>query len=821
MEKLIIIDGNSIINRAYYGVRPLSTHSGIPTNAVFGFMNILLKYLTDIEPDYVIVAFDLPAPTFRHKKYASYKAQRKGMPDDLAQQLPHLKDVLDAMNILRIEREGYEADDIIGTVAKMCSENGVWCGIITGDRDDLQLAADNVCVLLTATRAGQTVTEELDRNGVIEKYGVTPEEYLQTKGLMGDASDNIPGVAGIGEKTAFSLIREYHSIENVYANLDNLTASVRTKLENGRDEAFLSLELATIDCGIPLGISMADAARREYDAKRLFDKLTLLEQKKIIERLNLTLPTPTVQRAVPSDGKDALKAIADTFEFILDGSVIFWHGGCFEADAESCKAIFENKDIRKITHDYKSVCHTLAQNGIELRGEYFDTLLAAYVLDPTRQRYDFYELCASQGAQSPKELSLRQLERINELGQHDLLYDIEFPLARVLYNMEMRGFCVDKAELERFGTLLGERIDALVKQIRMLTLSDINLNSTKQLGKLLFEDLGLPAIKKTKTGYCTDNTVLEKLRGKHPVIELLMEYRHISKLKSTYTDSLPPLIDENGRIHSSLNQTVTATGRISSSEPNLQNIPVRTPLGSELRKMFTAAEDSVLVGADYSQIELRLLAHLSNDAVMIEAFENDADIHTLTAAGVWNVPEFLVTSEMRSRAKTINFGVIYGQGEFSLAQELHITRREAKEYIENYFKRYDGVRRYMEETIEKAKHDGYVETIFHRRRHLPELTAANFNLRSFGERVARNTPIQGSAADIIKIAMVNTEKALARECAEARLIMQVHDELIVEAPKDKAPAAADILRREMENAAKLRVPLKADVKIGRSWYDTK
>ena len=831
MKNLIIIDGNSIINRAYYGVRPLSTQSGIPTNAVYGFMNIMLKHIEEHKPDYLCVAFDLKAPTFRHKMYEAYKAQRKGMPDDLAAQMPHLKEVLSAMNILQLSLEGYEADDIIGTVSRMCDESGIKCNIVTGDKDDLQLASENTTVLLTTTRMGQTTTESLDDKGVFEKYGVTPEEFVSVKALMGDSSDNIPGVKGIGEKTAFELLRNFHSLDGLYENIENeiIKKSAREKLLAGKDDAYLCHTLCKIDRNVPMKFSFDEAIYREPDTEVLVKKLSELELKKIIQRLGIeecpVIAAPEVKCAT-EDIISACKALGSFYFIIKEENAEFLYDEIpYTAPLSMLKDVFENEKTEKCTHEYKKTRHILKERGIDLCGKFYDSEIAAYILDPTRNEYDlddiFTQFSLAPSVVSFPALKEKQLSLIRENGQENLLYDIELPLEDVLYDMECAGFKIDRDELLSFSEMLGERISALEEAIYFMAGEKFNINSPKQLGKLLFEDMELPALKKTKTGYSTDSSVLEKLRGKHEIIDSIIEYRHLSKLKSTYADAFLPLLDEESRIRSTLKQTVTQTGRISSAEPNLQNIPVRSAIGREIRKMFVAKDGHLLVGADYSQIELRVLAHISGDKTMQDAFVNDEDIHTITASQVFGVPPFLVTDTMRSRAKTVNFGIIYGQSEFSLAGDLKISRKEAKEYIDSYFEHYSGVKSYMNNTIEKAKQNGYVTTLFSRRRNIPELSSTNFNLRSFGERAAMNTPIQGTAADIIKIAMVKVSRALREKCPEAKLILQIHDELICEVPENKAEVVAEILGNEMENAVKLDVPLKADVKTGKSWYDTK
>ncbi len=832
MEKLLIIDGNSIVNRAFYGVRPLSTKSGIPTNAIYGFMNIMLKYIEEYNPEYLCVAFDLKAPTFRHKMYDQYKAQRKGMPDDLAEQMPHLKELLGAMNINQLSLEGYEADDIIGTVSRICDEKGIWCGVITGDKDDLQLASDNTTVLLTTTRMGQTTTEALNDKGVLEKYGVTPTEFIAVKALMGDSSDNIPGVKGIGEKSAFELLKNFHSLDKIFENIEDssIKNAAREKLLSGRDDAYMCYKLCEIDRNVPINFSFDDASFKLEGSPMLLNKLSELELKKLSDRLcqNVT-PVKIEACEVFEADESVLSALQSQKEFcfiLKDNFLEFsYNGKAYSALTEKLKPILENKNIRKITHSYKAVRHALFNMGINLKGDYYDTEIAAYIIDPLRSEYLtnglFGEFSLPDSVCSLPKLMDKQLEIIKERKQESLLFDMELPLENVLFDMELQGFKIDRKELENFSKKLGDRIHALEEAIYFMAGCEFNLNSPKQLGKLLFEDMGLPPVKKTKTGYSTNSEVLEKLRGKHEIIDSIIEYRHLAKLKSTYADAFLPLLDSESRIRSTLMQTVTATGRISSVEPNLQNIPVKTEIGREIRKMFVAKDGYLLVGADYSQIELRVLAHMSGDETMKNAFINDDDIHTITASQVFNVPQFLVTDIMRSRAKTVNFGIIYGQSEFSLAGELKISRKEAKDYISGYFNNYHGVREYMENTIKIAKEKGFVTTLFNRRREIPELAASNFNLRSFGERAAMNTPIQGTAADIIKMAMVKVFNALNEECPDAKLILQVHDELICEVPERFSQKAADILKREMENAAELSVPIKADVKIGKSWFETK
>lgn len=831
METLMIIDGNSIINRAYYGVRPLSTKEGIPTNGIFGFMNILLRHLEEVDPKYLLVAFDLKAPTFRHKEYSEYKAQRKGMPEDLAAQMPHLKELLSAMNIKMLSQEGFEADDIIGTVAARCEKEGIKCVIVTGDKDDLQLASEKTHILLTTTRMGQTTIEDFDEKAFFEKYHITPHEFIDVKALMGDSSDNIPGVPGIGEKTAFTLIESFHSLEGVYENIDSdiIKKAQRQKLIDGKDSAYLSRHLATIVCDMPLDLDFKEAERGEVNKEELIKKLNELEMKKLSERLGIEEDSEkAVSAEIICADESVIERIAkaDKLFFVLDGdNLIVCDDLLYQMPIESLKAVLENEEVEKLTVDYKKVKHALEEMGIALKGKYYDFALAEYVLNPSGKSYEIDVLCErfsfAGNPSSLKKLYAAQVEEIAKRGQEKLLYEIELPLCNVLYEMEKEGFLVNRDALSSFGQMLGERLKELEGAIYFMAGKEFNINSTKQLGVILFEELALPIVKKTKTGYSTDSEVLDKLSGKHDIIDLIAEYRTLMKLKSTYADGLLPVIAKDGRIHSTFNQTVTQTGRLSSTEPNLQNIPTRTSLGREIRKMFVAKEGYSLVGADYSQIELRVLAHISKDENMTEAFLHDIDIHRMTASQVFSVPDFLVTDEMRSAAKTVNFGIIYGQGDFGLSKELKISVKNARAYIESYFTKYEGVRSYMTQVIEQAKEDGFVTTIFGRRRYIDELKAKNRNLVAFGERCAMNTPIQGSAADIIKIAMINVHEALQKECPNSRLVMQVHDELIVEAPFGETEKVEAILKREMENAVSLNVPLIAEVKTGKSWYETK
>lgn len=867
-KKLLIIDGNSILNRAYYGIRQLTAPDGTPTNAVYGFLNILFKYLEDESPDYLGVAFDLKAPTFRHKMFEEYKAQRKPAPEDFIVQIPVMKEVLRAMGCKCIELEGFEADDIIGTVSRICDENNVACSILTGDKDDLQLCSENTVVKLVVTRMGNTTTTPYDDKGVYEKFGVTPAEYIDVKGLMGDPSDNIPGVKGVGEKTAFSLIQKYGSIENIYDKIDEIevTNSVRTKLKDGEDMARMSKTLATIVRDVPIEFDFEDYKLGNPDNEKLGELFVRLNFKSFLKKLSLsekaTAPINSESAAVSeaealniigSDGSVYyyLNEYSDKLYFSTDGKTLY---NC-KIGENGLKRIFENKDIKKFGYDIKIDILKLNKMGIDYESPGFDVLIAAYINNPSRTKYDIDILCFDYLGKSLKgsdmagvddggqlsfdaigeeedetnvlaaiiELTEYFEDDIKKNNQEQLYYEIELPLIKVLADMQITGMYVDKHELSEFGKRLKSRIDVLKDEIYEYAGEEFNINSPKQLGHILFENLSLPHGKKTKSGYSTNIDVLNKLVGSHPIIEDIIEYRTLTKLNSTYVDSLIEVIDKNtGRIHSSFNQTVTATGRISSTEPNMQNIPVRTELGREIRKMFAAeGEDKILVDADYSQIELRVLAHISDDENMCAAFRENLDIHRQTAAQVFGVPLDEVDATMRFRAKAVNFGIVYGIGAFSLAQDIKVSRKEAERYINDYLKHYKGVDEYMKTIVEKAAADGYVSTMYNRRRYLPELAASNKITKAFGERVARNAPIQGTAADIIKIAMVNVYERLKAEGLKSKLILQVHDELIVEAYLEEKEAVEKIVREEMQNAADLRVPLLVDLNSGRSWYDTK
>ena len=838
MEKLLIIDGNSIINRAFYAIRTLTTQSGLNTNGIYGFLNIYFKVVEEEKPGFIAVAFDLAAPTFRHKMYSEYKGTRKGMPPELAEQMPVLREVLTAMGIPYIEMEGFEADDIIGSVSAECERSGVACRILTGDRDSLQLVSDMTNVLLTVSAGGKTQTVCYDPGEVKKKYGINPKELIEVKGLMGDSSDNIPGVAGIGEKTALSLVSKYKTIEGVYDNLSDIKGALLTKLEAGRESAFLSRELGTIKRDVPVG-SIEDYRQKPFGAN-LVSLFENLEFKSMIKKLDLNGGTQEETAELEIDIKDAdtdaAKKItaSGTLTYILKNGEVFFEldGDVYRTNAQNLKSVFEDAGVKKIANNAKDDIVELSKMGIEYEGLAFDTAIAAYILNPARTDFSaeaiigHYLGTQMNGASCAAKLGelaevLRQ--KLAENGQERLYNELELPLIKVLASMQITGFKADKDMLEQFSQMLSGKIETIEQKIYSLAGEEFNINSPKQLGVILFEKLDLPNKKKTKSGYSTSVDVLEKLAGKNEIIPAILEYRHLAKLKSTYADGLQSVINpDTGRIHSHFNQTVTTTGRISSTDPNLQNIPVRTDLGRELRKVFVASDsEHILVDADYSQIELRVLASVADDERMKDAFKSGADIHAQTAAQVFGVADFMVTDDMRRKAKAVNFGIVYGISAFSLAEDIGVTNKEAKNYIDKYLDSFPSVRDYMKATVEYPKERGYVETLFNRRRYIPELKSSNFNVRAFGERVALNAPIQGTAADIIKLAMIKVYNALKKEAPRSRLILQVHDELIVEAHCDEEEKVKAILKREMESAFELSVPLTVDMASGRSWYDAK
>lgn len=866
MKKLLILDSNSILNRAFYGVRYLSAKDGTPTNAIYGFLNILLKLIKEQEPDYICAAFDVKAPTFRHKQYEGYKAQRKPMPEGLAAQMPLAKDVLRAMGVTILEKEGYEADDIIGTVARLCEESEISCFIATGDKDDLQLASDKTKVILTVTKSGYNETIIYDDKAVKEKYHVTPTEFIDVKALMGDPSDNIPGVKGVGEKTAMSLIEKHHSIEYIYENIDGigLKGAMLQKMKDGREMAFMSKELATINRNTPIEFNAEECVFDGFENNgELYEILKRLELNSIIKKLDLSggdnvKENEDIFKDFSYQVGDKNMINGDKVTVVLDfdgdnissAAVGVGNNAVVLNEQDDIKELLEDDSIAKVMFDVKEAIVKL--NGrIDIKNISDDTAIAAYLVDPAKNEYTIEKLASEYFGTVIEKPEVKQLsllddvetdrseylakcavalgvlnerigDKIKENGQEKLYQEVELPLVTVLAHLEINGFLVDDNQLKEFADKLGEKIDALTNEIYMLAGEEFNINSPKQLGVILFEKLELKPVKKTKTGYATNADVLEKLRDKHPIVNFIMEYRQLAKLKSTYCDGLTAVVNPNThRIHSVFTQTVTVTGRLSSTEPNLQNIPTRTELGREIRKMFVAKDGYVLVDADYSQIELRVLAHIANDETMINAFRNNEDIHAVTASQVLGIPLEDVTKEQRSSAKAVNFGIVYGIGEFSLAQDLHISVKEAKAYIESYLEKYNGVRNYMESIKEQAKKDGYVKTMLNRIRYIPELKSPNYNIRQFGERVALNTPIQGTAADIIKLAMVRVDNRLINEGLKSKLILQVHDELIVEAHKDEVDKVKQILSEEMQNAMELNVPLKVDMSTGHSWYDAK
>ena len=886
MNKLMVLDGNSIVNRAFYGVSSnLTTRTGQPTNAVFGFLNILNKLLDEEQPQALCVTFDRKAPTFRHLAYEGYKAQRKPMPEELASQMPILKEVLSALNIPMYELDGWEADDLIGTIAKTDERAGWDTVIVTGDKDSLQLVTDHTTVKLVSTRMGRTTTKDMTPETFREAYGFDPIHIIDLKALMGDASDNIPGVKGIGEKTAMALLAQQPSIDGLYANLDQMDVkpAARKKLAEGEKDARMSYDLATIHTDAPIDFKPEDNLCQKPDEPKLYQLFLDLEFAKLIDKYHLTAPQGEGQAEETADLNCTCSSETVTDRARMDELLALWrtkervdvlalpsldvvcvecwlspeesHAAIFRADSLDCyndflKGLFA-PDVKKASHGVKALCRALLAEGIAPGGFVFDTEVAAYLLAPADGSYDLEKLgltyynhqfpkaadyladgafgpladlavscgaitshCALIGA-----LADTLTQRLKELGMWELYQTVELPLCPVLAEMETEGFLVDRKALAQFGDMLSGRIQTAQKNIFDLAGEEFNINSTQQLGRILFDQLGLPPVKKTKTGYSTNAEVLDKLRGSHPIIQEILDYRQLTKLKSTYVDGLGKVIGPDGRIHTCFQNTVTATGRLSSTEPNLQNIPIRTELGAQLRKMFVAPAGRVLVDADYSQIELRLLACMAGDQAMIDGFNSGEDIHRITASQVFGVPQEEVTPQMRRSAKAVNFGIVYGISPFSLSQDIGVTVAQAKEYMEKYFQHYSGVRAYMDGVVARAKADGYVTTLFARRRWVPELKSSNFNTRSFGERVALNAPIQGTAADVIKAAMIRVRDRLLAQGLKGRLVLQVHDELIVECPEEEAEAVRRLVKEEMEAVISLPVPLVADTAVGRSWAD--
>ena len=906
MDKIVLIDGNSILNRAFYGImgsKMLTTPDGKYTNAVYGFLAILFKVLEDIEPQYLMVAFDLKAPTARHKLYEGYKATRKGMPNELAEQMPILKDILQAMNITIIEKEGYEADDVLGTLAKMSEKEGLDVTIVSGDRDTFQLTSNAIKVRIPHTKVGKTEVDTFDEQGIIEKYGVTPKQLIEVKGLMGDSSDNIPGVPGIGEKTALELVQKYNSIEELYQAIEKETADLkpktREKLIENRELAELSRTLGTIDLQVPIEEKVEDLKIKEWNKEDVFQKFKNLNFNRFIERFSLHGEQETQKDITKLFGIETLDIQSNELTILLqkveqEGKLfylfqkektdnkltiipkkitaiyIYQSNIIYQIKIENeekivskFQHIFESKMIQKYSYHLNEDYVLLKQIGISLDGIYFDGEIAAYDLNPTSGHYTIEELAnqylnldilkylKTAGIKEEKESQMNlfqeegtetdflkyqnamyvysivklqeiMLNKLEELDMVELFQTIEMPLVKVLGEMQYEGIYVDKEELIAFGDKLKEEIESLRQSIYQLSGEEFNINSTQQLGIVLFEELKLPVYKKTKTGYSTDVDILEKLQSEHPVIEKILEYRSLMKLNSTYVEGLLVYINqETNKIHTYFHQTITATGRISSTEPNLQNIPTRVELGKQIRKAFKATPGNVFIDADYSQIELRILAHISKDSNMIQAFKNEEDIHRQVASKVFEVPFEEVTKEQRSSAKAVNFGIVYGISGFGLAQQLGISRKKAENYINQYLEKYIGVKEFMDGIVEKAKESGYVETLFHRRRYIPELSSNNYMVRQFGSRVAMNTPIQGTAADIMKIAMIKVLSKLQEEKLEAKLILQIHDELLIECKEYEKEKVKQILQDCMENAVKLDIPLEVEVSEATNWYDVK
>ncbi len=870
MKKLVGIDGNSIMNRAFYGImnsKLLMTSDGIYTNAIYGFLSILNKLIADENPDYICVAFDLKAPTFRHKKYEGYKATRKGMPDELRMQMPIIKDILRAMNIKILEIEGYEADDILGTLAKYGEDNDMEVLLLTGDRDYLQLSSNKVTVRIPTTKMGKTESTDYTPDVIKEKFGIVPLQFIETKALMGDTSDNIPGVPGVGEKTAFSLITKYKDVDTIYnalengEELDGVKGKLKEKLISNKELAYLSKDLGTIYREVPLNLSIDEIKMEEPNNDELYNLFTKLQLKNFIDKMGLKAGETQVNQEFDDSKIEIedlsnlnLKDVTEFAYYFEEGLAIYLNDKAYyklNPTIDDLKNVFDN-DILKIGFREKEMYLKLRENNIKPRNFMFDLEIAAYIMNPSKSTYKLDDIIMEElniildnkneneqvtfdgfGEEKInnkekvaryaryiykcKEKYIKDLEEKNQLK---LFNEIEMPLLKVLAEMEFEGVFVDKKMLDEYSVDLNQKVDNLMKDIWETAGIEFNINSPKQLGEVLFERLKLPVVKKTKTGYSTDGDVLEKIREEHPVIDKILEYRTLSKLKATYVDGMIPLINEKTkRIHAKFNQTVTATGRISCTDPNLQNIPIRTEIGRGLRKIFVAKDGYTFIDADYSQVELRVLAHMSGDETMINAFNNDVDVHAVTASQVFGVPLEEVTKGMRSNAKAVNFGIVYGISDFGLATNIGTSRKKAKEYIEKYFEKYPKIKEYMNNTIEKCKQQGYVETLWGRRRYVPEIKSNNYNVRQFGERVAMNAPIQGTAADIIKIAMINIEKELEDRKLNSRLILQVHDELVIETKEEEIDIVKELLVRNMQDVVNMKVMLKAEAGIGKTWYD--
>ena len=881
MNKLLLIDGNSIINRAFYGImgsKMLMTEDGTYTNAVYGFLSILFKELDDIKPEYLVVAFDLKSPTHRHKMYDKYKANRHGMPEELAMQMPILKETLKAMNVCIIEKEGYEADDILGTLAKWGQKEELEVTVLTGDRDSFQLIDKNIKVRIPRTKMGKTETEDYTVGKIEEEYGLEPLDLIEVKGLMGDTSDNIPGVPGVGEKTALNLIKQYKSIDEVYNHIDEQKGKLKEKLSENKDLAYLSRTLGTIDINAPIEKDLGAFQVEEWNKPEVLEIFKKLKFNRFIDRFALqenigatSFSDSQINTEIEHEKIVDKTKLAELKQEIQENKVIYYYlteekfiiyspktNKCFSIEnIQDFKDIFEDKNILKCSYKQKEEFIILWNKGIEAKNLMFDIAIAGYILNSNINKYtieylaneyinfDIVEYLSNteetgveqitlfDNAEEPKEnktyiyaYAIYKLynvltQKMEEAGSIDLFNKIEMPLTEVLASMQYEGIYIDKQELLDFGKEMQEKIDILTQEIYELTGEEFNINSTKQLGEILFEKLKLTVKKKTKTGYSTDVDVLEKIKYEHPVIEKILEYRQLQKLNSTYVEGLIPYIDETGRIHSKFHQTVTTTGRISSTDPNLQNIPTRMELGRKLRKVFKPEQGYIFVDADYSQIELRVLAHISEDKNMIEAFCNNEDIHAQAASKVFNIPLEEVTKEERTKAKAVNFGIVYGISEFGLGEQLGVSRKKAKEYIEQYLDKYSGIKEFMINIVEETKEKGYVETLYHRRRYVPELKSNNYMVRQFGGRVAMNTPIQGTAADIMKIAMINVYNKLKENNLKSKLIVQVHDEILVETLESEKEQVKQIVKEEMENVIKLKVPLLAEVEEGYNWYEAK
>ena len=903
MDRFVLIDGNSIMNRAFYGImgsKMLKTKDGKYTNAVYGFLAILFKVMDDIKPQYMAVAFDLKAPTARHKLYEGYKANRKGMPEELAEQMPMIKEILKAMNIDIVEKEGYEADDVLGTLSRYGEKNGLEVTILSGDRDTFQLATDNITIRIPRTKAGKTETDLFDRAKIKETYGLEPKQLIDVKGLQGDTSDNIPGVPGVGEKTALSLIQKFGSIENLYEKVEKQEAGLRGKqkenIENNKDLAFLSKTLGTINLEVPIEDTLENFKLEEWNKEEVLKIFKELNFNRYIDRFNLR-DENVVEHQEKIEDIENLKIVDKNINELVDilskldelvfyiqtekdenqekiikekitGIAIFnekekeaYYIKLKENEILKLKNVFENENIKKTGIELTKTYILLKQEDIEIKGIENDIAIGAYILNPANNKFilnnlaqeylniDLEEYLGAQEEQKQlnlfdetseneennndkktysiyayiinklKNKILEELEKINAL---ELYKNIDIPTIEVLSSMQWNGMYLDENELNEFGKELKSQIEKLTKQIHEMAGEEFNINSTKQLGEIFFEKMKLPVVKKTKSGYSTDVDVLEKLKKESPIIEKILEYRQLVKLNSTYVEGLKPYINpKTKRIHSFFHQTITATGRISSTEPNLQNIPTRFELGKRVRKAFKPEEGKVYIDADYSQIELRVLAHISKDEHMINAFKNNEDIHKQAASKVFKTPIEEVTKEQRSDAKAVNFGIVYGISDFGLGEQLGISRKKAKKYIEDYLNEYPGIKKFMEDIIEKAKEQGYVETLFNRRRYIPELQSKNYMVRQFGTRVAMNTPIQGTAADIMKIAMLKVNKELQKRELKSKIILQVHDEMMIEALENEKEEVKEILKRAMENAIKLDVPLIAEISEATNWYDCK